>query len=414
MSLIELKGADVWLERQPILHGLNWKLEAGAHFVLLGDNGSGKSTFLRLLAGLIWPKRHDSRIYEFDGHRTWSPLRARERIALLSPEIQERFVRQLQDGPDNEKGWSLTSREAVLAGFFGTELLYQIPNAEQEAQADATMIELGLANLAERPLQTLSQGQMRRVLLARALVSAPELLLLDEACSGLDASSRDEMLSLIDSIARSGRTTLGMTTHRDSEIVPAMRNVMLLSRGDLFHGPIRNRIASKAEPNPIVQIEAPAATETLIRLENASVYLDGTPILHGLNWELRRGQHFAVEGGNGAGKTTFMRLLRGELYPARGGKIVRFGQERMSRAEIGAKISFLSPALQARYADQISVETAVASGFGRNAATGTGNHRAVWPERSGQPRLHQALLWPAPSRATGSSTRHGARSAAAR
>jgi molybdate transport system ATP-binding protein len=368
MSLIELRGASVWLESTRILKNLNWTLEPGAHFAVLGGNGAGKSTFLRLLAGQIWPRPHDSRHYEIGGARTWSPLRARENIALLSPEIQERFVRHLQDGPDNEKGWQLDTRAAVLAGFFGSELLHQQPTRKQEKRADGTIAQLGLSHLASRPLQTLSQGQMRRVLLARALVSDPAVLLLDEACSGLDAASREEMLELIEKIASSGLTTLGMTTHRESEIVPSISSVVTMRDGEIWdeekgNGSDSNHFpafeAAKAPANaPLVN-----SSETLIQLENASVFLDGTPVLQGLNWELKRGQHFAVEGGNGAGKTTFMRLLRGELHPSLGGKITRFGASRMTRAAIGAKISLLSPSLQARYNEQISVETAVASGF---------------------------------------------------
>lgn len=363
MSLIELRGASVWLETSQILKNLHWSLDPGAHFAVLGGNGAGKSTFLRLLAGLIWPRPHDSRVYRFDGHETWSPLRARENVALLSPEIQERFVRHLQDGPDNEQGWRLNAREAVLAGFFGSELLHQQPTAQHEKRADEVIAQLRLQNLAERPLQTLSQGQMRRVLLARALVASPQLLLLDEACSGLDAASRDEMLGLIERIAQSGQTTLGMTTHRESEIVPSIRSVVTIRDGEIVEN-APNHFPSFAATEALPDIPSASQTaETLIRFEHASVYLDGNPILHDLNWELRRGQHFAVEGGNGAGKTTFMRLLRGELFPALGGKVVRFGKERMSRAEIGARISLLSPALQARYSEQITVEAAVASGF---------------------------------------------------
>ncbi|RYE41052.1 MAG: ATP-binding cassette domain-containing protein, partial [Hyphomicrobiales bacterium] len=355
MPLIELRGASVWLETQQILKDLNWTLEPGAHFAVLGGNGAGKSTLLRLLAGQIWPRPHDSRIYEFGAHKTWSPLRARENVALLSPEIQERFVRHLQDGPDNEKGWDLTARIAVLAGFFGTELLYQTPTAQQEERADAVIAELGLAALAERPLQTLSQGQMRRVLLARALVASPQVLLLDEACSGLDSASRDEMLELIERTAQSGQTTVGMTTHRESEIVPSIRTVVTMKDGEIVQDPVSTHFPSfEAQPLAVQNSET---GEALIELKNASVYLEGNPILKELDWELRRGQHVAIEGGNGAGKTTFLRLLRGELHPAFGGKIVRFGQQKMARAEIGTRIAFLSPALQARYADQITVQT---------------------------------------------------------
>ncbi|HEX8463912.1 MAG TPA: ATP-binding cassette domain-containing protein [Abditibacterium sp.] len=364
MPLIELRKATVWLEGRAVLHELDWRLERGAHFAVLGGNGAGKSTLMRLLAGQIWPRPHFSRGYDFGTGPTWSPLRAREKVALLSPEIQERFVRQSQAGADGERGWNLDARTAILAAFFGSELLHQRPDAEQERRADELISRLKLEDLASRALTTLSQGQLRRVLLARALISRPQVLLLDEACSGLDAASREEMLELLDGIARGGETTLGLTTHRHSEIVPSIQQVLTLENGRFIEAPrlaLNRRLAEEQEAS---RLSDEFEDETLLELRNASVFLDGAPILHDLNWKLRRGEHFAIEGGNGAGKTTFLRLLRGELWPARGGVIERFGNPKpMSRAAVGRQISLLSPALQARYNAEIPVETAVASGW---------------------------------------------------
>ena len=372
MPLIELQNACVRLENQPVLHDLTWRLERGAHCVVSGSNGAGKSTFLRLLAGLIWPVARESRLYHFGARSTWSPLRAREKIALLSPETQDRFVRQSQDGPEDHTGWRLSARDAILAAFFGSELLHQKPSLEQEIRADEIMATLRLDDLAARQLQTLSQGQLRRVLLARALVSRPEVLLLDEACSGLDAAARRAMLATIEQIALGGETTLVLTSHRDEEIVPSAQQILRLENGriaaqEMAGSALFSTFSAISEPSiDASQLNTGAHrsdAEVLIQLENVSVFLDGAPILRDLNWQLRRGEHIALEGGNGAGKTTLLRLLRGELHPALGGEILRFGAAKMSRDAIGARVAFFSSALQARYSDDISVETAVASGF---------------------------------------------------
>lgn len=378
-AMITLQDANVSLDGRVILQGLEFELEPGQHWAVQGGNGAGKSTFLRLLGGLLWPHPHTSRSYGFGGVRSWSPLRARESLASLSPEVQDRYVRQMLDGPDHEKGWRLNVWDAVCAGFFGSELLHQAPSAAQIQRARQVSADLGLACLLERGLETLSQGQMRRVLLARALVSGPQLLLLDEACSGLDAASRREMLQLLQEIAERQETQLVMTTHRTTEIIPAITHVLRLEAGRVVaQGPregspaFTSQFFSGRGPAPTTAPNPPVTEptvphrhpEALVRLEQASVFLDGNPILENLHWQLLPGEHWVVAGPNGSGKSTFLRLLRGELAPARGGILERFGSaKRLPVWEVGKNVALLSPALQARYRDHLGVEAAIASGF---------------------------------------------------
>lgn len=369
MALIELNGASVFLDNRPILQDIHWQLQPGEHWAVLGGNGAGKSTFLRLLAGVVWPRPHDSRRYAFDGTVSWSPIRAREHTALLSPETQERYWRRLQDGADHEKGWNLVAWEAIVAGIFGSELLHQNPTSEDLHRTGEVIQQLHLEELAERPLQTLSQGQLRRVLLARAVVARPQVLFLDEACSGLDVASRHEMLDMIQALAEGGQQIV-TTTHREAEIVPAINRVLRLENGRVVANEVRVATVpagrTVAVPRAVKASAEPAAHsgEVLISLQDVSVYIDGTPVLHDLNWEFLSGQHWAVAGRNGAGKSTLFRLLRGELSPALGGSIERFGScKREPVWEIGKRIALLSPLLQARFAEQLPVEDAVASGF---------------------------------------------------
>ncbi len=386
LPLVRLQGANVSLDSHPILENVDFELEVGQHWAVLGGNGAGKSTLLRLLAGQIWPHPHTTRSYGFEGVHTWSPLRAREQLVLLSPEVQDRYVRKLLDGPDNETGWKLTARQTVFSGYFGSELLHQTPSAVQAEAAALLIGELGLNGLAERPMQTLSQGQMRRVLLARALVSRPRMLLLDEACSGLDRLARREMLELIERVAHSGHCQIVMTTHRTSEIVPAISHVLTLAHGRVLRRVQRHEVG-RPQPEIKSEIQPPcgpaepltpggrgpvarsangevAGLPILIELQNVDVSLDGTPILHQLNWQLRMGEQYAIAGANGAGKSTFLRLLRGELAPALGGTIRRFGTDiRRALWDIGRDIALLSPAVQARFRDEIAVEAAIGSGF---------------------------------------------------
>jgi len=364
-TLIELTGASVALQGREVLHDLHWRLENGENWAVLGGNGAGKSTFLRLIGGQIWPRPHHSRQYHLGEKPTWSPLSARDAIALLSPEAQNRTSRLLRDGPDLERGLQLTGRDAILTGFFDSDLLHQTPATEQEMRADELAAHLDLTALAARPLSELSQGQLRRILLARALVKKPRILLLDEACSGLDRAARHQMLEIIDRIGREG-TQIISTTHREAEIVPCINRVLRLDGGRIVANRHRleNEGLHQAAPRRGRTLAGHPDRTPFIELRNADVYLDGTQVLHDLNWVWRPGEHWAVGGANGAGKSTFVRLLRGELWPAFGGVIRRFGSDAVRPAwEMAAEIGLVSPALQARYSEELPVEAAIGSGF---------------------------------------------------
>ena len=370
--LIELKNARIELDNRAILENLNWQFNAGAHAAVVGENGSGKSTFLRLIAGQIWPIPAKSRVYAFGESPTHTPLLARERIAHLSPEMQEKYVRQGLIGAEGARGWDLTAREVVVSGWFDSALLNQTPDEAQWKRADELLSQFDLSSLANRSYATLSQGQLRRVLLARALVKSPQVTLLDEACSGLDARARGALLEHIEALARSGQTTLVMTTHRADELVPSIGEMWQVKDGTITRAesmglaPASNsRNSSKNRRLEAgVSPAAAALTIPLIQLKNAAVSIEGAAIIAPLDWDWWPGQHWVFSGENGSGKSTFMRLLRGQIAPAWGGEIRRFGSgKRRSLEDIGRDIALLSPQTQARFGDALPIEDAVGTGF---------------------------------------------------
>ncbi len=371
-QLIELKNASVELDNRVILEDLNWKLDAGAHAAVIGANGSGKSTFLRLIAGQIWPRPAKSRTYAFGAMPTHTPLLAREHIAHLSPEIQEKYVRQGLIGAEGERGWELTAREAITSGWFDSALLHQTPSEAQQKRADELLTQFDLGSLANRSYSTLSQGQLRRVLLARALVKSPQVLLLDEACSGLDFRARGALLEHIEALANSGQTTLVMTTHRADELVPSIGAIWEMKHNTIARSvkgaglaPSSN-LGAKREFR-LEEGASPASSRSatpLIQLRDAAVTIEGNSIIPPLNWAWLPDQHWVFSGENGSGKSTFMRLLRGQLAPAWGGAIERFGSaKRRALADIGRDIALLSPQIQAHFGDEMPVEDAIGSGF---------------------------------------------------
>jgi molybdate transport system ATP-binding protein len=369
--LIELREASVVIGRQTILRDLNWALRAGEHWSVLGNNGSGKSTFLRLLRGEVWPAPgRGDRIYRL-GEEQRTAVGIREQVALVSPELQQRYLQQ---------EWQLTAGDVIHTGFAQTDLLYVKLTAEQKGAAMDLAERLPITHLIRRDVKTLSTGELRKVLIARALVSHPRILLLDEVCDGLDAAFRREMLQFIDYIAQHG-TQVIYTTHRADETLPAITHELVLGDGQIVSAdpvPARERertaingasLSGKTEGDLLASVViAPTArgeeSDSLISISGADVYLERKKVLRGIEWNLHRGESWVVLGGNGAGKTTFLRLLASELYPATGARVNRFGLRPTDTIwDLRRRIGTVSPLLQAHYREMLTAEQVVASGF---------------------------------------------------
>src|SRR5260221_903791 len=220
--LIKLEQVDVALNGQTILRGLHWQLRPGQHWAILGGDGSGKSTLLKLIRGDLWPRPgRGERIYSFDGGEQTSAVGIKEKIGLVSPELHERYLRQ---------AWVLTGWQVIQTGFFNTDYLYQKPTPRQMAIAASISRLLGVEGLLARNVQQLSTGELRKILIARALAGEPRILIFDEVCDGLDAPSRAHLLQTIERVARAG-TQIIYTTHRAEEVIPAITHELVLKQG---------------------------------------------------------------------------------------------------------------------------------------------------------------------------------------
>jgi molybdate transport system ATP-binding protein len=363
---------DVALNGETILRDVTWALRPGEHWLVRGGNGSGKSTFLRLLRGEVWPApNRGERIYRLDGTTQMTAIEVRRHIALVSPEVQERYLQQ---------EWQMTGRDVIHTGFAQTDMLYVKLTREQLKQTEKLAEQLGISTLLARDMQTLSTGQLRKILIARAVVAHPKLLLLDEVCDGLDAKFRRELLAMIETIARHG-TQIIYTTHRDDEALSIATSELVFETGRVIRQGQLRRVGSvppaarranalsvpvatsvpKSKPGG-----TPAAREraSLIRIENADVFLDRKKVLRGIDWQLRRGEHWVVLGANGAGKTTFLKLVASDLYPAFGARVSRFEITADNTIwDLRARIGCVSPLLQTHYREQLTGEEVVASGF---------------------------------------------------
>ena len=363
--MVTLHRVDVRLGDADVLRGVTLAIREHESWGLVGPNGSGKSTLLRLLRGEVQPtpETRDGRRYHLDGRSTPSPIGAAGQVALVSPELQEAYLR---------RDWAMRAEDAVRTGFTGEIYLQETPPAEQEERVAEACDLLEIGRLRRRSVLELSTGELRRVLIARALVARPRLLLLDEPCDGLDAAARAGFLALLARLAR--RTApLVVATHRYDELVPGLASVAQLERG---------RIAAQGSRREMLErLGAPASHATaastraaapapvsrgrpLLQVERADVRVDGHPVLHGIDWTVRRGEHWAVTGPNGAGKSTLLRLAVGDEQAMPGGGVTRLGLGPGAGVwEVKARVGVVSPELQARFRADIPAEEAVLSGL---------------------------------------------------
>lgn len=367
--LIQLENVDVALGGTTVLHDLTWRLQPGEHWAILGGNGSGKSTLLKLLRGELAPAPgcRGRRVYAFEGDVQITAVGIKEKIALVSPELQGRYLQQ---------EWLLTGLQVIHSGFLGGDYIYQRPTPAQRERATEIVGRLGVEALLHRNVQQLSTGELRKILIARALAGSPRVLVCDEVCDGLDATARADLLRTLDRVAGRG-TQLLYTTHRAEELIPAITHRLVLERGRILEaGPFSRQVDSLngvARRAPAVNIPGagrsrrlPRGTQrdTLIRVQGASVYLGDKPVLRDIDLEIRRGEHWAVVGGNGSGKTTLLKLIVGDLHPAWGGRVQRFAfTPKNTLWEVKKKIGYLSPELQANYRESITGADVIASGF---------------------------------------------------
>jgi iron complex transport system ATP-binding protein len=203
-----------------ILHGVDWVAPAGARAAILGPNGSGKSTLLRMITGYL--------------HATAGSVHCLgEQIGKTNVHELRKHIGVVDPGGPFTPDPRLSALDVVLTGFFGNLCLdFDEPTPEQRDHGVHVLSQVGLATHARQLFTTLSTGEQRRVLIARAMVRSPELLILDEPTSGLDLRARETVLATIDLLLRRRpELTALLVTHHLEELLPGTSSVLLLSEG---------------------------------------------------------------------------------------------------------------------------------------------------------------------------------------
>lgn len=234
--LLELHDARVTRDGRTILHVNDLVIADGERIAILGPNGSGKSTLIGLLTRDIRPLAHEP------GQQPPVLMLGRERIDLLEARA---LLGVVSFGLQETYDLAIPVFDTVSSGYFGSIGLYrhQTVTAEMLLHAEELLATLGIAHLAQRTMSTLSTGEARRAIIARALVHDPRVLVLDEPCAGLDPGSAYHVRHAVSELADSGRGIV-LVTHHVDDIVPQVDRVVMLKDGCvLSDGPAVEQLA---------------------------------------------------------------------------------------------------------------------------------------------------------------------------
>jgi len=363
---ITVRIADQW-----VIHGLSWQISAGQNWVIWGANGAGKSTLAMALLGqaaVVQGRIH--RHYEANAPQGNASLS----MALVSFD-QHQALYQQQMWLDEMAHFSgrLEMNTAV------SEVLGIQTDGERTHRAEILHL-LGLETLLAKAVKVLSAGEMRKLLIGRALLKQPRLLILDEPFNGLDAASQRQLRKILDQL---GKTEIQMVliTHRPAEIPTTFTHLLHLENGSIrWQGPIQNFFEKRAPMtmslNPVIpshqgplnakQAQDNSDLTPLIQMRDVCVRYGPHQVLTGISWTVQTGENWALVGPNGAGKSTLLKLITGDNLQGYANELILFGRPKGSGEnvwQIKQQIGYVADDLQLRYQKKMSGFDVVCSGF---------------------------------------------------
>ena len=369
---ITLHDITIRLRDKFILPHTSWKILTGQHWAILGPNGAGKSSLVRVLTGDV-PHVRGSIIHHFREHPS-------EIIGHVSSELQEHLIAR-ENFHDMSRYFAgklhdfEKARTTILAGDHD--------GVDGSPDLGKIVDILGISYLLDRGIRYLSSGEMRKVLIARALIKSPKLLILDEPFAGIDAQSRNKIVESIAELVRQGLQII-LVTHHAQEILPFISNILFIKNGNVLMQGKRNDVLTTENLNRLYDVKyfdraftlekrksgsvrsASYRNGILVDMRNVSVKYGNAPVLNNVNWIVRRHENWAIVGPSGSGKTTLLSLIAGDNPQAYANEIYLFGKRRGSGEsiwDIKARIGMVSSEIQTLYRKEITASDVVASGI---------------------------------------------------
>ncbi|MBN1934533.1 MAG: ATP-binding cassette domain-containing protein [Anaerolineae bacterium] len=381
LSLIVLTDVSLRLYTRILFPHTSWTIGRDQHWAVIGPNGSGKTTLMRALLGQVpvvqgqiayhlSPPLHRQIAYvAFEAQQAAFKLenrfyQARWNAGVVEPEI----------GIDEY----LSPQHVLRANPFHIVEPHDDP-AAFAAHKERVIEQLGIDNLRGKTVLQLSNGERRKVQIARALLRQPRVLILDNLFAGLDVGFRERLKQVIDGLMQ-GEMCVIVVTARHDEIPAGITHVLRVDQCRVVERGLRQQILAHvgAQHRKLGEFDAPlrktpaptqasaASNEALIHLEEVNVAYNGVPVLTDVSWTVRHGEHWALLGPNGAGKTTLLGLILGDNPQAYANWVWVFGQQRGQNEsiwEIKQRIGWVAPELHLYYPKHFSALCVVCSGF---------------------------------------------------
>lgn len=233
--MIQLSLTNVSLERQnkKLLNNVTWQVNKGEHWAILGLNGSGKTSLLKLITAEYWTSQGSMEVLgnQFGGTDISN---IRTKIGIVGSFIAERLSPHM------------LAEKIVLTGKYKSSILYTEYGEKELEEARQMLISIGGEHLLGRIYASLSQGEKQLLLIARSLMESPEILILDEATSGLDLFAREKLLTQIEQITSlPNAPTIIYVTHHAEEITRSFTHVLLLKKGNIIAKGLKNEVLTE-------------------------------------------------------------------------------------------------------------------------------------------------------------------------
>jgi iron complex transport system ATP-binding protein len=223
--IIDFENIHVSYDVKPVLKEINLKVKAGEHLAILGANGSGKTTLMKLFSNDLYPNVSYRFKKEIFGRQRWSIFELKKKLGIITNDLHNYFEKQ---------GAFLSGYEVVLSGYYSSIGIFKHQDFSDDwhKKAVETMKFMEISNLRDKLVSNMSTGELRKCIIARALIHDPEAFVLDEPTSGLDIKAQISFINLLRKLSQ--KTTIILITHHIEEIFKEIKNVALIYNQSIY------------------------------------------------------------------------------------------------------------------------------------------------------------------------------------